>query len=86
MTTKFHEFMKIKVLYSDRVFTYTDSYDILDRYCQVKGSDLIVYIPSNKVFLIEVWQFFKDNYDIKYEFGLASSTSYWGWNYIYKCI
>lgn len=80
MTTKeFHEFMKIKVLYSDRVFTYTDSYDIVDRYCKLKGSDLIVYIPSNKVFLDRsMTPFLKDNYDIKYEFGTASSTSYWG--------
>lgn len=76
---EFHEFMKIKVLYSDRVFTYTDAHDVVDRYCKSRGSDLIVYTPSNKAFLDSSMSLFlKDNYDIKYEFGTGGLTSYWG--------
>lgn len=78
-TKQFHEFMKIKELYSNRVFTYTDAFDVVDRYCKLRGSDLMVYLPPNHDFLeSSMTPFLKDNYDIKYTFGTYSGTTYYG--------
>lgn len=80
MTAKeFHKFMSIKNLYHERNFTYTNAYEIVSKYCKLKGSDLIAYTPSNQTrHDIQMRTILKDDYDRR--MSLFSSETYYGCN------
>lgn len=75
---EFHKFMTIKPLYYDRVFTYANAYELTRRYCEAKGSDLIVYNPYNKLSLSSnIKQILKEDYDRKPD-AIFAETVYRG--------
>lgn len=75
---EFHKFMTIKPLYYDRVFTYANANELTRRFCELKGSDLFVYNPSNKVSLSSnISKILKEDYDRKPD-DLIYNTVYRG--------
>lgn len=44
---EFYNFMKVRELHMDKVITYSNAYETFDRYCKLRGSELLVYTPDD---------------------------------------
>lgn len=70
---EFYNFMKIRDFQLDTVVTYTNANEIFNRYCNLKGSEVIPYNPENKLMRMRHMEQVLKDYDRYYD-----GSSYYG--------